>query len=271
MLWILGALEKALLIYFFKQARPAATYGLGYACAEALAAEGVRLVICSRDQERVDKAVATLAKSHGTSVFGISADLTKTDDIARLVEYTNQSLAKVDIVLFNTGHPPTFPLLKTTDEQWQRGIDLVLTPAIKLTQAFLPQMLENNYGRLIYIVSIFGLQAEPSLIIQSTLRTGLNGFVKCVASEGAGDGVTANVICPGYFHTPLAVDLAAKYAREANVSTEMINDSWRQLAPTKKFGKPEDLGALVTFLASPRGEFINGTAVTMDGGLVKQY
>jgi len=249
----------------------AATYGLGYACAEAFAKENVRLAICSRDQARVNGTIEKLSKLGQSEVFGFRADLTNDHDIARLIEQTNESLGKLDILLLNTGHPPTYSLLKTNDEHWQRGVDLILKPAIKLTQAFLPQMQKNRYGRLIYIGSIFGLQPEPSSIIQSTLRTGLNAFVKCVASEAASDGVTANVICPGYFHTPLAEALAAKYASEAGKTADEVINSWRELAPSKKFGRSEDLGALVTFLASARAEFINGTTVTIDGGLVKQY
>lgn len=249
----------------------AATYGLGYACAEAFAREGMRLLICSRDQSRVDEAVQKLSELGAASVDGIKADLTNEADLEKLIEQTGRTLGKLDILLLNTGHPPTYPLLQTTDHHWQQGIDLILKPAIKLTQAFLPQMRENAYGRLIYIGSIFGLQAEPSSIIQSTLRTGLNAFVKCVAAEGAREGVTANVVCPGYFHTPLAVDLAGKYAREAGSTTESVIESWRELAPAKKFGNPADLGSLVAFLASPRAEFINGTAITIDGGLIRQY
>lgn len=248
-----------------------ATYGLGYACAEALAKENVRLVICSREQSRVDGVVKKLSKLSSSEVFGFEADLTKDADLAKLVEQTNQVLGKLDILLLNTGHPSTYSLMQTTDEHWQRGIDLIIKPVIKLTQAFLPQMRADNYGRLIYIGSIFGLEAEKSSIIQSTLRTGLNAFAKCVATEAACDGVTANVICPGYFHTPLAVELAEKYAREAGKTAgEVIND-WKNLAPAKKFGKPEDLGALVAFLSSKHGEFINGTSMTIDGGLIKQY
>ncbi len=249
----------------------AATYGLGYAIAEALAGENVRLVICSRDEDRVKEAASKLSSVSGSEVTGLRADLTNSADLNTLVAETKRTIGNPDILVLNTGHPPTYPLMETDDEKWQRGIDLILKPTIKLTQAFLPEMRKKKYGRLIYIGSIFGLEAERSSIIQSTLRTGLNGFAKCVATEAAIDGVTANVICPGYFHTPLAVDLAGKYAREKGVATDVVVEEWKNLAPARKFGKPEDLGALVSFLASPRGEFVNGTALTIDGGLIKQY
>jgi 3-oxoacyl-[acyl-carrier protein] reductase len=132
-------------------------------------------------------------------------------------------------------------------------------------------MKAQGYGRLVFIGSIFGLEPERSSIVQSTLRTGLNSFSKCIASEFAADGITSNVICPGYFDTPLVRDLAKKYALETNTSVEAVLDDWRTFAPVKKFGKPEDLGDLVAFIASPRGEFINGTSITIDGGALRQY
>ena len=120
-------------------------------------------------------------------------------------------------------------------------------------------------------ITIFGLEAEKTSVVQSTLRTGLNALSKCIASEVAGDGVTANVICPGYFDTPLVRELAQQYATAEHVSVDDVLSVWANYSPVKRFGKPEDLGALVAFLASPRGEFITGTTLTIDGGAVRQY
>jgi NAD(P)-dependent dehydrogenase (short-subunit alcohol dehydrogenase family) len=140
-----------------------------------------------------------------------------------------------------------------------------------ITKALLPEMRERKWGRLIYIGSIFGLEAEASSVIQSTLRAGLNAFAKCIATEFAVDGITSNVICPGYFDTPLVRELAAKYADESKTSIDSILDSWRNFAPCNKFGKPEDLASLIAFLSSPKAEFINGTTIVADGGAIKQY
>ncbi|MFN8389928.1 MAG: SDR family oxidoreductase [Bdellovibrionota bacterium] len=249
----------------------AATYGLGLACAEAFAMEGADLFVCSRDEARVDSTIASLSKNGASSVSGTRADLTSGTDLDTLIRVANERLGYVDVLVLNTGHPPTRPLLSATDEEWQHGIDLILKPAIKLTKALLPAMRQRGFGRLIYMGSVFGLQPEPSSIIQSTLRTGLNAFAKCVAAEGAADGVTANVICPGYFLTPLTDSLAGQYAEEAGVSRAQILEQWRDIAPAKRFGEVGDLAALVTFLASSRGAFINGTALTIDGGFLRQY
>ncbi len=249
----------------------AASYGLGFACAKQLAAEGVRVVLCSRDADRANKAAEQIAQETGNQVTGIAADLRNPTDVRELLDRAEAVLGGTDILVLSTGHPPTFPFTRATDEHWQQGIDLILRPAISLTRGLLTGMRERGYGRLIYIGSATGLQPEKSSVVQSTLRTGINAFSKCIATEAAADGVTANVLCPGYFDTPLVTDLAGKYAEEEGVSTEQVLENWKNLSPAAKFGKPEDLGAFVAFLASPRGEFFNGTSIAMDGGYLKQY
>ena len=248
-----------------------ASYGLGYACAKELSQEGAKVVICSRDKDRIESAATEISSETGNSVTAIAADLTNDQDLSRLLDEARAALEHVDILVLSTGHPPTYPFTTATDEHWEQGISLILGPAIKLTRGLLEGMRERKYGRLIFIGSIFGLEPEQSSVVQSTLRTGLNSFSKCIGTEAAADGVTSNVICPGYFETPLVTSLAQKYADEAGVPLQQILDAWKNFAPSKKFGKPEDLGAFVSFLASPRGEFFNGTSIVMDGGAIKQY
>lgn len=247
----------------------AASYGLGYHCARALALEGAEVAICSRDRERIERAASEIGRESGSRVTGFSSDLTDKNAIGKLAAQANEALGKIDILVLSTGHPPTFPFSRAADSDWARGIELILNPAIEVARAVLPGMQKRKYGRLIFIGSIFGLEPEASSIIQSTLRTGLNAFAKCIATEYAADNITANVICPGYFETPLVNELASKYAAEAGVTTEAILNDWRNFAPARKFGKPEDLGALAAFLASPRAEFVNGTTIVADGGALK--
>jgi 3-oxoacyl-[acyl-carrier protein] reductase len=248
-----------------------ASYGLGYACARELSREGARVVICSRDEARINAAATEISAETGHPVTPIVADLTNDNDLSRIIDEARASLGHVDILVLSTGHPPTYPFTRATDEHWEQGIKLILQPAIRLTRGLLPQMRERKYGRLIFIGSIFGLEPEQSSVVQSTLRTGLNAFSKCIGTEAAADGVTSNVICPGYFDTPLVTSLAQKYADEAGVPVGRILDDWKNCAPSGRFGRPEDLGAFVALLASPRGEFFNGTSIVIDGGAIKQY
>ncbi len=248
-----------------------ASYGLGYACALSLAEEGADVAISSRYVDKVESVAAQIAATTGSKVVGIAADLTKMDDLEKTAREAQEKLGDIDILIVSTGHPPTHPFSETTDDQWQYGHDLVLRPPIVLTRLLLDSMRKRNYGRIIFIGSIFGIEAEASSVVQSTLRTGLNALAKCIATEVAADGVTVNVICPGYFDTPLVHELAKQFATTHGVSAQEVVNAWKYSAPVKKFGKPEDLGALISFIASPKGEFITGTAITIDGGAVKQY
>jgi len=242
-----------------------ASYGLGFACAQMLAQEGANVAICSRNSQELEKAAATIA------AVPIAGDLTNLEDLDRICLQASERLGSVDILVLSSGHPPTHSFPDATDQDWETGYDMLVKPSIHLCRKLIPPMQKKKYGRVIFIGSIFGLEAEVSSVIQSTFRTGINALAKCLATEYAGDGITVNVVCPGYFDTPLVRKLAAQYAtaQQSDVPTVLLD--WQNYSPVRKFGKPEDLGALVAFLASPRGEFITGTAITMDGGAVRQY
>jgi len=248
-----------------------ASYGLGLACADSLAGEGANVAICSRDAAKLRTAARVIAEHSPGKVVEIKADLTDHADLERLVSESRQALGTIDILVVSTGHPPTHPFSVATDKHWQDGMDLVLRPPIVLSRLLLDEMQAQGYGRIVFIGSIFGLEPEKTSVVQSTLRTGLNALAKCIATEVAARGVTVNVICPGYFDTPLVRDLAKQYADTTNSTVEDVLSDWAGYAPAKRFGKPEDLGALVAFLASPKGEFITGTTVTIDGGAVRKY
>lgn len=248
-----------------------ASYGLGFACAQALAEEGAAVAICSRDQEKVKGAASQISELTGSKTLAISADLTIEEDLQRVFSEAQMFLDGIDILVVSTGHPPTYPFSQATDEQWKLGEELVLRPPIVLTRLVLPAMKKQKFGRIIFIGSIFGLEAESSSVVQSTLRTGLNAMAKCIATEVAEDNVTVNVICPGYFETPLVENLALQYANAQQTTRAAVLEDWKQYSPVKRFGKPEDLGALVAFLSSPKAEFITGTTITIDGGAVRKY
>ncbi len=248
-----------------------ASYGLGYACAEVLANEGASVGIVARDPAGLESASGRLRTSATSKIATFVCDLENHDSLESVGLKARTELGPIEILVVSTGHPPTYPFSVASDEQWEKGIDLLLWPAIKLSRSVIPSMRERGYGRIIFIGSIFGLEPEKTSVIQSTLRTGLNALAKCIATENADSGITANVVCPGYFMTPLVENLAGQYAKNTGRPTTEVLDEWKQYSPMKKYGKPEDLGALVAFLASPRAEFITGTTITIDGGAVRQW
>lgn len=243
----------------------ASTYGLGFAIAHTLIDEGCRVAVNSRNQDNVSEA----AKMLGPNAIGVAGDLSVASDRNRILAMAQEQLGDIDILVVSTAHPPTRPFSGATDVEWELGYQLLVRTPIELSRALIPAMRAKGYGRLIYIGSIFGLEAEVSSVIQSTFRSGLNNFAKCISIEEAKNGITANVICPGYFDTPLVRNLAKQYADENNQSVESVLEDWKTFSPMRKFGRPEDLGAFVAFLCSKHGDFFSGSAIHVDGAAIK--
>lgn len=244
-----------------------ASEGLGYGCARMLAAEGARTIISSRNQDKLSAASQAITRDFGVECQPIAADIRKPEDRIRL----SKELKHVDILIISTGHPPTYPFSKATDDQWAEGNNLIIEPARHLPKLFIESMKANTFGRIIFIGSIFGLEPERSSVIQSTYRTGLNALSKCISLEYAEYGITSNVICPGYYKTPLVDNLALQYAKQENKTHGAILDDWKKYSPVKAFGNPDDLGAFVAFLCSPKAAFITGHSHVLDGGALHRY
>jgi len=244
----------------------ASSGGLGFAIAKALVSEGCKVVINSRNHISLKQSVNNL----GADSCYVVGDLSLSTDRTEVLRSAREQVGDIDILVVSTAHPPTRPFSTATDDEWELGYQLLLRAPIELTRAVIPSMRQRGYGRLVYIGSIFGLEAEASSVIQSTFRAGLNNFAKCIAVEEAFNSITANVICPGYFDTQLVRDLAKQYADEFNTPVASVIDEWKAFSPMKRFGNPADIGAYVTFLCSDYGRFMSGSAIHIDGAAIKR-
>lgn len=242
----------------------AASEGLGFACAKTLAEEKCRVVLSSRSTQKLERACAEIG-----AVSGIPCDLGRLEDLDALISGVENAHGAPDILVISTAHPPTKPFSRAMDEDWETGHNLLIRPVITLCRRWLPAMVQKKYGRIIVIGSIFGKEHEESSVIQSTYRTGLHGLVKCIAREYASSGVTANVICLGYFNTPLVRNLAHHYAQERKVGDSVVLDEWKSFSPAGRYGRFEEIGVLAAYLASPSGGFTSGAAITIDGAATR--
>lgn len=247
----------------------AASRGLGYACAEALAAEGAHVVICARHEKQLAVAAKTLASRHKTKVVGIQADLTQERSLSYLVKTVEKRLGPVEILVMSTGHLPAGSFSAVSDDDWDLGLKLTIRPATVLAKLVVPKMKEQKFGRIILLSSVFAFEPDPGFVISSTYRAGLSAFAKCLSDEVAADGVGVNVVAPGYFDTPLLHELAQKRAASAGKSAKQVLDDWGKLSPTKRLGSPDELGAVVALLASPKSAFLQGVTLAVDGGFMK--
>lgn len=244
----------------------AASRGLGYACAMALAAEGANVAICSRSKTRVRAAASRISKATGSEVIGVQADLTREDQLPLLVREVEKVFGPIDIFVFNTGNPPAGDFTSASDKDWALGFSLCLRPPIVLCRLILPKMRMRKFGRIIFLSSIFAQEPDKGYVVSSTFRAGLGALSKCLGREAGQDGVSVNLVCPGYFDTPLLHELARKHAKTLGKSSERVLSDWGKLSPARRLGSPAHLGALVALLASSQGSYIQGAAVPIDGG-----
>lgn len=231
----------------------AASDGLGLASARALAQDGARVAICGRDRARLDAAVAEL-RSVG-DVLGIVADVSTTDGAASFVEQAVGALGGLDILVPNAGGPPGGGFDAVGLDAYRAAVELNLLSTVAMCQAAVPAMRAQAWGRVVAITSISVRQPIAGLILSNTARAGLTGFLKTLALEVAGDGVTVNSVQPGSHSTDRLRSLHGGDLTEAATSV-----------PTGVLGRPEDFGAVVAFLCSDQARFITGAAIPVDGG-----
>ncbi len=240
--------------------------GLGLAVARALLEEGARVVISARNGDTLERAADTLGEETGNRPIPVPADLTKPKEREHLVAETKSKLGGVDILVSNTGGPPSGPFLKHGLDDWQLAIDLALGSVTHLSKLVVPEMKNQGFGRIAQIVSIAGLEVIDGLILSNASRPAVLGFAKALAREVAGDGILVNSICPGIFMTDRMEQLAEERAKTRSISKEQYLKEFAGDIPAGRPGNPKEVGDLAAFLCSPRNTYITGAAIPIDGG-----
>lgn len=246
-----------------------ASAGLGKAIAWSLAREGARIAICARDRDRLERTGTALHRASGRDVFVYPADLGSEDGPGAFIEATVSELGSVDILVCNAGGPPATSLANTPPEAWQQALDLNLLSTIRMVQAAVPYMRRDKWGRIICSTSVSVKSPIPGLILSNTARPGVVGFAKSIAEELAVDGITVNVVCPGFMLTGRVEELAEERAKQTGRKVSEVLNEMIQSVPAGRMGDPKELGDLVAFLASQRAAYITGTTMQIDGGHVR--
>lgn len=244
----------------------AASKGLGRAMAEALAAEGVRVSLCSRSLETLQPVVEAIGAENA---LGTACDVSNPGDLQRWFDATIARFGQVDILITNTGGPPAAPFLKLSEEQWRSGIDSTLMNVVRLCRLVIPEMQKRGWGRILHLTSFVAKQPVELLTVSSTLRAGLSALTKTLADQVARDGITVNAILPGHFLTDRQRHLAELRAEEQGVTPEEYLEKSQGVIPMGRFGRPEELGAVTAFLCSERAAYVTGVSLQIDGGLVR--
>jgi 3-oxoacyl-[acyl-carrier protein] reductase len=247
----------------------AASSGLGYASARALAREGAQVALFSRRAAAAEAAAKRIAEETGARTLGFAADVTAPGELEAAVERAATTWGQLDVLVTNAGGPPPGLFRELDDQAWQRAFDLTLLSAVRLTRAALPHLERSPRGRIIFLTSSAVKQPVTGLVLSNAVRIGISGLVKSLADELGPRGITVNQVLPGRIATERIRELDRDAARRGGASEDAVRQQHERAIPLGRYGNPDELAAAVAFLASTQAAYITGASLQVDGGLIR--
>jgi 3-oxoacyl-[acyl-carrier protein] reductase len=243
--------------------------GLGYATALALAKEGCRVVINSRDEEKIQATAEEIASETGTQAYGVAGDVSHASTAEMLIEAAVESLGGLDILITNAGGPPAGSFEIFDEKTWQKAVDISFMSHVRLIRAALPHLRESESASVLTFTSYTVKQPLQNLILSNSVRAATVGLTKSLAMELGKDGIRFNSILPGWTLTERVQDLMGFRAETNKTSVE--EEITRQIAdiPLGRMGQPHEFANVAVFLVSPAASYVNGVMLNVDGGIVK--
>jgi 3-oxoacyl-[acyl-carrier protein] reductase len=242
-----------------------ASKGMGKACALGLAGEGARVVMCARNEADLKAAVDEVKAQTKAEVMGVSADVTKIEQVRDLVGRVKGAFGSPDILIANCGGPPRGFFDDFDDAAWYGAVEVSLLSTVRLIREVLPGMRAKKWGRILTIQSVSVKQPLTDLMLSNAVRPGVHGMMKTLALQLAGDNILVNTLCPGRILTDRLLGglKASGLSRDAYLARQSAD------IPMGRVGTPEEFASVAVFLASERASYVTGVAVQVDGGLVR--
>jgi 3-oxoacyl-[acyl-carrier protein] reductase len=247
----------------------AASKGLGKAVALGLAREGCRVVMFSSNEANIRAAGDEVRERSGAQVEALAADVTREEDIRRVVERATASFGQVDILFNNSGGPRPGMFDDLGDDDWRKATDLLLLNAVRFTRLVLPGMKQRRWGRIIKSTSVSVKQPIPNLLLSNALRSAVTAMANSLAREVAPYGITVNNLAPGRILTERVEQLDQDTARRQNKPVEEVRAASIAQIPAARYGTPEEFAAAAVFLASAPAAYITGVTLLVDGGVFR--
>jgi 3-oxoacyl-[acyl-carrier protein] reductase len=244
----------------------ASSQGIGRAAALAFAAEGAHLALCARGADALHKTAEELRRQFGVEVYTETFDVSQDDRVRNFADAVHRHYGRIDVCVTNAGGPPAKAFAETTMEEWDRAYQLNLRSTVSFAHAVLPHMQQRHWGRLIAITSIAVKQPVLELVLSNSVRVGVLGLVRSLATQYGPDNITVNNVAPGYTATARVRDLAEAGARASGRSTEEYEAQITADIPLRRLALPEEVADAVVWLASERASYVTGQTILVDGG-----
>ena len=246
-----------------------ASSGLGRGVAEALAAEGVHIVLAARASDRLTEAAMAIASQHGVQTATLPVDLSNSASVEEFVQAIRTQHPDISILVNNTGGPSPSGVEGISVDTWKQQFETMVLSLFRITDAVLPGMKERQWGRILTIASAVVVEPNIRLGVSVTLRSALAGWSKTLATEVAPYGVTVNMLLPGHITTDRTHFLAEAEARKTGKTPEAVQAEKARNIPAGRYGTVEEFGATAAFLSSTAAAYITGSMIRIDGGALK--
>ncbi len=240
-----------------------ATSGLGNAVASSLLAEGARVLVVARDED----AISEFVKKFPENADGLSGNLFEPSTLNALVKKLDGKY--IDGIVVNAGGPPAGLFSEMNMGKWDEAYNNLLRWKVQLLSKFLPVFVKQQYGRLLFIESVAVKQPVPNLVLSNSLRLAVVGLVKTLSQEYAGQGITFNILAPGYHDTKAIKRLIQKRSEQQKITEEAALEGFTTEIPVGRMGEPAEFAIPACWLLSPLSGYINGQTFSIDGGLVR--
>jgi len=244
--------------------------GIGLAIAEGLAAEGVHLAICARQEDRLLEVAGNISGTYGVRVLGVNADISKAEGITHFAKTIEDEFGAIDILINNAGTGSEEKIMNASDDRWQYYWDLHVMAAVRLSRALVPLMRKKGGGVILHNASICATQPLGYEPIYNTTKAALVMFSKCLANELIPENIRVNTVNPGLVMTPDWQKTAKILTQDKEITwVQYLDNIAKENAPIARFATPEEIANLFVFLCSDKASYCVGSTYYIDGGWLK--
>ena len=243
--------------------------GLGFATALGLAQEGCNITINSRNKGGIEAAAENISSSTDVTVVPAFGDITIRENAEEIVNLAVNALGGLDILITNSGGPPSGKFESFDDETWQKAIELNFLSHMRLIRAALPHLRTSSSASVLTVTSYSVKQPIPDLVLSNSIRGATIGLTKTLALELGGDGIRFNSILPAWTETERVYELMSNRAQKNKTTIEEEIASQAKASPIGRMGSPKEFANVAVFLVSPAASYVTGTMMVVDGGMYK--